>query len=559
MHASITFACSDPSGQLLGQLSIIDRKGRESISDEGEVSLSELSDYVVRFTGQQASNFYFLPPVESLPSTTNEEIIGFLDRPPGLGLIPLEIQNKERKVKWRKVFLVRAEKLGGHGEFERMVGDLCRWRTALTLDLHAHSSAPWTWADNICALTPEERLIVLRASFEDNRIFENIDLIERTALKRLHRDSELILVGEEAIDVFRLGLCLNGPGARIALPITHPLSSRLGSIPTQLPPARKVEIVDTPENQFVKVVIHRFRQEALEALKDLAYYSNSALVSWAKTTERRLNRAANSIFFSEISWPSQMALGSPALHRRPGYRSILQAFLDVRAGFSLPCDQFTSAVYGETRDLPTIYEYWCLLRLREALEVEFGAQFDMEHFLVSSGRLTIRRGSRSQSSVPIIINAKQFTIELNYNRNFSPSETGVTNGFCEHDGASVGTWSKTMKPDFTISLRPIDLNEEEAAAKNILRLIHFDAKYRLKKLAAKDEATHIPDDIDKMHAYLAAINHSCGSYILFPGNATELLAAPSSLEAVGAIPLLPGEENTFRANVRNVIQRACIS
>jgi hypothetical protein len=557
MLAAVTMRCRDSNGEVLGELSVIDRRGRKTLIDDGEISLSELGEYVVRFVGARADQLSFTPPIEGLPTTNGDELLGLLARSPGLGVIRLEIKANDGQIKWRRLLSVRPEKLQDQRAFERMVGDLCRWRTALALDLHARSSAPWVWSEDNRSLIPEERLIVIRAAIEDNRLFDNLALIERASIMRLNRDVELVPLGEEEVDVYRLGFFVNGPGARTRLPTTHPLSSRIASLPSRLPPARKVEIADTPENQFVKVAINRFRQAALGALGELSYYSNSPLAAWAREAERRLNRLATSRFFSEISWPAQMVLGSPALQRRAGYRSILQAFLDLRAGFSLPWEQLGSAVFGETRDVPTIYEFWCLLRLREALETEFGALLDMEHFLLSTGRLTIRRGSVSHSRLPITLNGMHCAMALYYNRTFSPAAKESSGDFQEHD-FSIGTWSKPMKPDFTVSLRPSGLSEEEAVEKKLLRLVHFDAKYRLKRLIAEGEATHLPDDVDKMHAYLAAINHSYGAYILFPGNTAELFAAPLSIKAVGAIPIAPDHIHTFPSTLRSILERAFV-
>jgi hypothetical protein len=467
----------------------------------------------------------------------------------------LEITTEDGELMWRRDFAVRPEKLQDRAEFEDMVADLCRWRTALALDLHARSSAPWVWSETTRALTPEERLVILRAAVEDNRLYENIKQVERSALVRLNRDVELIALGRGEVDAFRLGRYVNGPGARTRLPVAHPLASRIASLPSQLPPARKVETVDTPENQFVKVAIRRFRQVLSEALRELPCYADSPLVDWGHDAERRLARAAASSFFSRISWPAQVALGSSALQGRAGYRSVLQAFLDLRAGFSMPWDELGSAVFAETRDVPTVYEFWCLVRLREALEAELGANLDLDPFLMSSGRLTVRRGAASRSGVPVMLKGELFAMTLYYNRTFQPSTRGSAGGFQMH-GATVGTWSKPMKPDFTVSLYPPSLSEEKAAEQKLLRLVHFDAKYRLKKLLAEGESTHMPDDVDKMHAYAAAINHSRGAYALFPGDTAELFAAPASLDAVGAIPIAPGRTNAFRPALRLILERA---
>ncbi len=459
---------------------------------------------------------------------------------------------------WRRSISVRPEKLRDRAEFENMVTDLCRWRSVVALDLHAYSSAPWVWADAARSLTPEERLVVLRAAAEDNHLYDNLKRVERSALVRLNRDIELVSLGREEVDPFRLGPHVNGPGARVSIPISHPLAARIASLPARLPPARKIETIDTPENQFVKVVIRRFREAISEALRELPYYSGSPISQWAQEAERRLAGLEGSSFFSKVSWPAHMSIGSPALQRREGYKGVLQAFLDLRAGFSMPWDEMSDAVFGETRDVPTIYEFWCLLRLRQELEAELGASLDLDHFFVASGKLKVRRGASSNSSRPISICGQLYALTLHYNRSFYPAVAVMKGRFQVHELA-IGTWSKPMKPDFTVAVYPSGLSEAQAGEQGLLRFVHFDAKYRLRKLVNSAEITHVPDDLDKMHAYASSINHTWGAFTLFPGDTEELFAAPSSKDAVGAIPLAPSQTTGFGATLRLILEKAVAS
>ncbi|MER2218890.1 DUF2357 domain-containing protein [Methylobacterium brachiatum] len=537
----------------------MDRRGRETLELAGdEVSISELGDYVVRLEGPSADQLCFAAPIEALPTVGSGGLLGLLGRPPGLGVVRLEIIGADGTLVWRRSLFVRPEKLRDRTEFESMVTDLCNWRTAIALDLHAHSSAPWVWSDAARTLTPEERLVVLRAAVEDNQLFGSLKKVERSALVRLNRDFELVSLGREEVDPSRLGRHVNGPGARVSLPMSHPLAASIASLPALLPPARKIETVDTPENQFVKVVIRRFREAISEALRELPYYSGSAIMTWAREAERRLRSVSASTFFSKVSWPAQVSLGSPALQRRDGYKNVLLSFLDLRAGFSMPWAEMRSAVYGETRDVPTIYEYWCLLQLRDKLEEEFGTVLDLDHFLISSGQLKVRRGAASRSRDPIEIAGQHYALTLHYNRTFSPTEIGMDGRFHAH-GSAIGTWSKPMKPDFTIAIHPGGLSESQASEQGLLQFVHLDAKYRLRRLVGNAEATHIPDDLDKMHSYASSINHSWGAFALFPGDTEELFIAPSSIGAVGAIPVAPTRTTGFGATLRLILEKAAAS
>lgn len=556
MQAVGTIPCRDLNGSLIGQLVITDRRQRETVyvGDDGP-SISELGEYFVRMDGPTASALRFAAPVEALATGASAELIGVLSRPPGLGVVRIVLETADGTPVSRTTLSVRPEKLRDRIVFETMVSDLCRWRTELALDLHAHSSAPWVWSDAAGAMSPEERLVVLRGAIEANRLFEALATVERAALGRLERDVALVNIGREEIDAFRVGRYISAPGARSVVPTTHPLAARMASIPLHLPPARKVESLDTPENQFVKVAVRRFREALGEALRQVPYYSDSPLAAWARTTEARLARISLSSFFSHISWPAHVSLGSPTLQRREGYRSVLRTYLDLRAGFSMPWDDLGHAVFAETRDVPTIYELWCLLRIRGTLEQLFETKLDLAHFLRTSGRLSVCRGAVSNSTGPVQLEGKAYALRLYYNRTFSPLRVGSAGGFHLH-GSGLGTWSKPMKPDFTIELWPAEMSQPEAAGVGLQRLVHLDAKYRLRRLIEGGDI-HQPDDLDKMHAYVGSINHSVGSYALFPGDTEELYAAPTPMNAVvGAIPLAPGTSCQFATSLLRVLQRA---
>ena len=556
MEAIGTIPCRSLSGSQIGQLVIIDRRRRETIAvDVDGFSISELGDYFMKLEGPDVGALRFASPIEVLATSASTEIVGILARPPGLGVVRIIIETANGTPVSRTTAIVRPEKLHDRSEFETMVTDLCRWRTALALDLHAHSSAPWVWSEAAGAISPEERLVVLRAAIEDNLLFKALATVERTALARLERDIEVVSIGREEIDPFRIGQYINGPSARSLVPATHPLAARLASLPVHLPPARKVESLDTPENQFVKVAIRRFREALGEAFRQAPHYHDSPLAAWARTTEAKLARIGASSFFSRISWPNHVSLGSPALQRREGYRSVLQAYLDLRAGFSMPWDELGDAVFAETRDVPTIYEFWCLLKVREGLEHIFGTKLDLAHFLATNGRLTVCRGAVSHSTVPAKLKGKEYSLRLHYNRTFSPLSMGEVGGFHVH-AAGMGTWSKPMKPDLTVELWPAEMSQLDAAKDGILRLVHLDAKYRLRRLI-KGGDVHQPDDVDKMHAYVGSINYSTGAYALFPGDTEDLYASPAPLDAVvGAIPLRPERSSHFAASLLRILERA---
>jgi len=401
-------------------------------------------------------------------------------------------------------------------------------------------------------------LVILRSVIEAQDLFGNVELVQRRSQARLDRDQTFARIGQEPIEPFRFGRFLNAPGQRVPVPSQHALHQRVLSLPAQAPSGRKIENIDTPANQFVKFVLLRIGSLLADALASRVY-SGSALMCWAAAAESSVRRLVTNQFFSQIGRLTHLDLGSPVLQNREGYRAILRAFLMLRSGLSIRWPEFSQAVFGETRDVAKLYEIWCLLELRSAL-ARLGADMPLNHFECTDGRLRLRRGSGSEAPMPINVGGDLYRLQLHYNRVFSPEWTPAHDQMMAHSN-SIGTWSKTMKPDYTIVLYPNDTTAEAALLNGDLLLVHLDAKYRLKSLSSMlvDDGTartYAPDDIDKMHAYAAGINGSRGAYVVYPGDETKFFLRNDMKASVGAISAAPGRAEGLAAAVAAILDMA---
>jgi len=146
---------------------------------------------------------------------------------------------------------------------------------------------------------------------------------------------------------------------------------------------------------------------------------------------------------------------------------------------------------------------------------------------------------------------RRLNIEFSYNRTFSASDRSYPKS---------GSWSRQMRPDYTLSLWPADFSREEAETQELITHVHFDAKYKvdsLEKLFGKEDApeeelavekteerkeTYKRADLLKMHAYRDAIRRSAGAYVLYPGlvdRETRMHGFHELLPGLGAFPLRP--------------------
>jgi len=121
-----------------------------------------------------------------------------------------------------------------------------------------------------------------------------------------------------------------------------------------------------------------------------------------------------------------------------------------------------------------------------------------------------------------------------------------------------GSWTRRMRPDFTLSFWPDGYGLDEAESQELAVHIHFDAKYRVENLselfgtgdedlseekAQEKRGNYKRADLLKMHAYRDAIRRTEGAYILYPGGTngpTRFQGYHEILPGLGAFALKPG-------------------
>ncbi len=543
-----------PDGTWLGELQIADQRGKATLERDATTArawIGELDDYIVLLRDASPAVSGFTAPVSAGRIENDGALFGFLPSQAGLGSVRIGLAGPSGEPLWHQSVSIRPAKFRDTIEFETMVSEICDWRTALTLDLRASSSAPWTLDRNLVAIPAEERLAVLRAAAGETAFVEALRHIENNATSKLERETTLVRLGESGIDTHSLGQHLSSAVRRRAVPSSHRLGSRLSAIPTEMPSVRRYDSTDTPDNRFAKFVGEGFRRRIVEAIGggiDL----RTPLGAWGMRTASMLDRILGSRFYRGVGNLTRLELGSPGLQRRRGYRKVLEAFLAGQAGLAVKWDDLDALVHAETRDVPSLYEIWCLVRLRDEIEKTYGIALSQDHISLSLGRLKLRRGTAATASNLVKIADQPFAMKLWYNRSFSPAPSPAVNGFWKTSPLSTGTWTKTMMPDFTIELRPKDGPGE--------LLVHLDAKYKLKSIRNSQnpppDRTHKADDVDKMHAYLFGINNSVGAYILYPGDTTSYFRRSDLRSTIGAIPVVPGESQNLGDCLKEILEAA---
>ena len=236
-----------------------------------------------------------------------------------------------------------------------------------------------------------------------------------------------------------------------------------------------------------------------------------------------------------------MPFESQALQKREGYRDILRAWLMLDAAAQIDWPGREDAYDGTNRDVATLYEYWLyflLIRvLKKDLGMELGPPEEDDDTLpfcsTDKGRMRINLRAGRESLCRFTWTGPSgdtLRIHFFYNRLFSRSKVDRR-----------GTYSKGLRPDFTLVIIPGEIDEsnwskaeQRAESEGRIAYLHFDAKYRVEKLAevfgegevesdsdkreAKATGTFKNADLYKMHTYSEAIRRTIGSYVLYPGD-----------------------------------------
>lgn len=364
----------------------------------------------------------------------------------------------------------------------------------------------------------------------------------------------------------------------------------LDSVPLKIFSSKKIESLDTPENRFVKHAVSTFLFFTEECERLLLNYSNkdnkdkskliiSNEVKDARRVMSKLENICNQSFFKSIQRPNTLKLNSPVLQRKSGYREILNIWLryDLAAKFVWKGGE--NIYKGGKKNVSALYEYWLFFVLYKLF-----SRFNFHSvkingitkkgnvleslFITDDSQLGLNLISGKDTSLMGIFNGKtrNFNICFSFNKTFSSTSKN-------HDIKKQGSWTKEFRPDYTLSIWPLDKTEIESEGDDSIVHIHFDSKYKLRYFdieqkneynedeESDDEIIETTDslekekiferrstyknvDLYKMHAYKDAIRRTGGAYILYPGDSNipnTFKGYHEILPGLGAFAIKPNE------------------
>jgi predicted component of viral defense system (DUF524 family) len=438
----------------------------------------------------------------------------------------------------RAMVEVRSVKIDYRSHYRGMLRHIGEKSAGLLLDAHSWTklslASLWRRSGRII----EQQLEFLRVLLESQEFRIAIEQI----LRYPHRRLEEIRVTRSTSHACRADRSLarqiaSNPIRRM-VPKSHPIFSRMVSLPKTVQIRRRVDDYDVPENQFVAAVLLEFRDFLFEIEGFLSQPPALAgsiplLLEQARRLRRGVDRDLAHDFFQSLSPLEAPPLGSPVLQRKAGYREVLRMWLQFHAAAQITWDGGPDVFAAGSRDVATLYEYWLFFALEELFRRKFGVKEPLHAILVdrSAGlpRLKLKRDVETtiqSGSISTPLGGRKLLATLHFNRRFAP----------KNDHHFAGSWTRAVRPDYTLTIWPDGFSCVDAEAAELLVHIHFDAKYRVDMPAelfgsVEDEETMGRDfealgdrrtqakyaDLLKMHAYRDAVRRTAGAYVLYPG------------------------------------------
>ena len=355
-------------------------------------------------------------------------------------------------------------------------------------------------------------------------------------------------------------------------------------MPQMVSVTQKYDRLDTPANRFVKFAFRKFDYICMELIDNLQSDTNGMQIECleeAKAIHSQLETIFRDSFFNDIGDLDIMPQNNQILQKREGYSQIFAAYSMLDLALQLDWRGKNSIYEGESKNVALLYEYWLFFELYKIIKSIEGCvtvKTDENPFLMIEDGITISLEEGSQSCQSFLNTKYGVKVNLYYNRTFSKTD------FCT--SKYEGSYSRPFRPDYSLAIFPMLYNkgkhngEEEAMENSSVRLIHFDAKYRITDLTSligdksfvsydaelSEEKidsvmnTYKRGDLLKMHTYNDAIRRTIGSFVLYPGSfdsnntGNKLFSLfDEILPGVGAFAIKPSIEELGKNELKSFI------
>tara|TARA_R100001143_G_scaffold63593_1_gene73137 strand:+ start:46668 stop:48962 length:2295 start_codon:yes stop_codon:yes gene_type:complete len=478
-----------------------------------------------------------------------------------VGTLEFDVLNDKNEKCGTVELEVQSRKTDYRSEYRFMLEEITEKCTDLLMQYTSPANQPFDVDHDNDPKTLYQRFAFLKSVLDSENFWTSVHRITTnpvTAWVQTEENRDIRSVRRMNRNVVRQ---LVGSPNRIPLPENHPLRNQMISVPEKVITRGKIDSVDTPENRFIKYALETFK--TLCGDFKTASGKNSRLHKEAKFLEAELEETLNHSIFYKISRPATLPLNSPILQRKEGYREVLRVWLMISLAARLTWTGGEDVYSGGKRDVAALYEYWLFFKLLDLLEYLFKVKALTPEKLIEETDdklgLKLKQGKHLPIEGVFETDNRRFHIKFSFNRTFSGDNTYP----------SGGSWTRSMRPDYTLTIWPFGINERKAEKEELIVHLHFDAKYKVENLSSlfgREEAEHDEDkreeflnqekdeqnagrytraDLLKMHSYRDSIRRTAGAYILYPGGdgVKEWRGYHEIIPGLGAFTMKPNRDD----------------
>ena len=485
-------------------------------------------------------------------------------------------------------FEVVPDKINYEEDYVKLTEAIAEECSALLLDYTSPTSLSFQQESSKESNILEQFIFLRQFCFSDNL---------ESLFASIKRNPDRRLIKEEELKPFGTGI----PSEKFfSNPFAHSrgwMKTTAGNyLPYEVAAIHKYDSFDTAANRFIKFALITFSEVCTKVINKVEVDKNgNEYLSEASKIFNQISDILNDSFFDDINELTIMPVNNQVLEKREGYSQIFNAFSMIDMALKLDWKGKDEVYTGEAKNTALLYEYWLFFELRKIIHEISGKDKDgtdiepYKQFISDANGLTISLQQGNTSLQSFIFEEEKLTVNLYYNRTFSPSQF--------NSSVYWGSYSRPFRPDYTLAIFPSEYKKEIDAIKaGEVSYIHFDAKYRIQDLTQfintdkkqisesflekseeqfseeeneeilqekNDEIinTYKRGDLLKMHTYNDAIRRTVGSYVLYPGNENNSERNEQSsvydeiLPGVGAFAIRPGNENAGHNEIKKFLKQ----
>ena len=475
---------------------------------------------------------------QSQPRGKNQLLTGLFSFDDEVGETKIEIRDHANKLIFELITEVFPQKMDYKSDYKAMMSDI----SSIVQNL-AYDTLKDTFSRSKARLkgnaTQNEWWNILDVLF-DNLII-NLGVIKRQPKHEIRKTENILIIekirnaSKKNIDWFIKNTqysnsCERGIRVTSEKYYTHALSSK------------KFVTYDTYENRFIAWAIKNIIEQ-LRHYKNQIKNSNSTgnydpLINKMEKYQSRLQSILHENPFIEVGNFEKRSHFSTSLTQGAGYRDFMHIYLLLIRGLELSDNDIFKI---EQKNISTLYEYWCFLKLVEILKEQNNSEIDYQDLIkVKANKISVNLEKGNPSKVSFKKEKTGEVTTVYFNREF------------KKDDIKIFTYNQ--RPDYSIKFKK---NGFEKPFWYI-----FDAKYRFDESVDNDiNLYNVPQDaIGQLHRYRDAILHTqatdftyrkaiknLGGIILYPYPLSETEFTDNVFYKsigqvnIGALPFLPSK------------------